>query len=208
MIRFSSFYPIKSLSIFNLIYPSLIWNMDRSKKVIYLTFDDGPTPEITPWILDLLSETNIKATFFCIGENVKSHPEIFIKILEAGNSIGNHTNTHVDGWKTSKKDYLSEVESASKLIRSNLFRPPYGRITRKQIKELSIDYKLIMWDILSGDFDSNNTAEQCIKNVINNAKNGSIIVMHDSLKASENLKYSLPTIINDLKEKGFEFKTL
>lgn len=208
MLRFSSFYPVRSLGVFSRIYPSLVWHKSRDQKEIYLTFDDGPIPEITPWVLDTLKQYDIKATFFCIGKNVVNHPNIYDRILKEGHRIGNHTHTHLNGWNTTISKYINEVSTANEVIRSDLFRPPYGRIKRGQILALKKKYDIIMWDVLSGDFDPHYTPDQCIYNVLKNTRNGSIIVMHDSLKAKANLKESLTIILQSLLESGFDFKTL
>jgi peptidoglycan/xylan/chitin deacetylase (PgdA/CDA1 family) len=177
---------------------------------VYLTFDDGPTPEITEWVLEQLKNYNAKATFFCIGDNCRKYPEIFQKVISENHSIGNHTFNHLKGWKTSTEDYISnaklyEVEHY-KLCTENckLFRPPYGKIKSSQAKILrKMGYKIIMWDIISYDFDENISKEKCLENVLKNIESGSIIVFHDSKKAWQNLEYVLPKTLEFLKEKGF-----
>lgn len=186
-------------------FPSLVWDIPNETKTIYLTFDDGPTPEITTWVLETLKKHEIKATFFVVGENVKKHPEIYQQLINEGHAIGNHTYNHLNGWKTKSSDYLQNIEKCAELVDSNLFRPPYGRIKNTQIRKLKQDYKIIMWDVLSGDFDANLSPAKCAENVINNTKAGSIIVFHDSVKAEKNLKYALPKAIEFLKEQGFTF---
>ncbi|HUH32451.1 MAG TPA: polysaccharide deacetylase family protein, partial [Daejeonella sp.] len=157
-------------------YPSAIWHKSRKEKSIYLTFDDGPIPVVTPFVLNTLKSFNAKATFFCIGDNVKKHPEIYQQVLDEGHSVGNHTYNHLKGWNTDDVIYLENVSECAKLVKSNLFRPPYGRASRSQISNLKSQYSIVMWDVLSGDFDTSITPEKCLKNVISHTENGSIIV--------------------------------
>lgn len=205
---------IKYPSILKKLYPNRITRF-KEEKSIYLTFDDGPVPEITPWVLEELEQYNAKATFFCIGENIRKNPEIFQQIISCGHSIANHTFKHLNGWKTSKEEYIRDTLSAEKEIekfskqKTKLFRPPYGKIKNSQAAELvKLNYKLIMWDVLSGDFDRRITEENCFKNVIKNASGGSTVVFHDSIKASKNLKFTLPKVLEFYAEKGFSFKAL
>jgi len=216
--------PVVTPQIIKRLFPNLVWELPNNEKVIYLTFDDGPTPEITEWTLKILEQYNAKATFFCIGKNVEAHPEIFNKITAAKHSIGNHTYNHLKGWKTKTKDYLSNIKqtqttfdeqlkspqnqvSDSKF--ANLFRPPYGQIRPKQINQLSkIGYKIIMWNILSVDWDQSISKETCLHNVIDNAGSGDIIVFHDSIKASTNMQYALPRVLEYFTKKGYEFKRI
>ncbi len=187
------------------LYPERIWAFSREEKSIYLTFDDGPIPEVTPWVLDELKKYNAKATFFCIGENVQKHPEIFQRILSEGHSVGNHTFNHLNGWKTATSEYIENVDKAEaqmgnnskfKIQDSRLFRPPYGKITSKQAKILQRKgFKIVMWDIISYDYDANTSPEKCLQNVLKNIKPGSIVVFHDSLKAEKNLRYVLPKVL-------------
>lgn len=191
------------------LFPNFIWSIDSTKKTLYLTFDDGPTLGITEWVLDCLKSYNLKATFFCIGKNVELYPEIYNRILEEGHSIGNHTFNHLKGWKTNTEHYVDDVEKASTLIKSNLFRPPYGRLKPKQSKILvKSGFKIIMWSVLSLDWDKNITQKQCYENVIRKSSSGDIIVFHDSVKASKNMKYALPKVLEYFSEKGFEFKRI
>jgi peptidoglycan-N-acetylglucosamine deacetylase len=210
-----SFYWIKTNTIIKRYFSNYIWDIPNKDNKIYLTFDDGPTSEITAWILQLLKEENIKATFFCIGKNILAQPEIFNQIIQEGHAIGNHTNNHINGWKNSNETYVENTKKCDAIIKNttdkdtHLFRPPYGRIKSKQaqrIKELG--YKIIMWDVLSADFDQDITPEKCLTNVTSSVKPGSIIVFHDSLKASKNLKFALPKAIKHLKQKGFTFETI
>jgi peptidoglycan/xylan/chitin deacetylase (PgdA/CDA1 family) len=181
--------------------------------VIYLTFDDGPHEQATPFVLDQLKKHNAKASFFCIGKNVVAYPEIYKRIMDEGHTIGNHTYNHLNGWKTDEKEYLLDVSLAAKHIHSSLFRPPYGRIKSFQAKNIAAamknpSAKIIMWDVLSGDFNEEITKEQCLQNVILNVKKGSIIVFHDSTKAYLNMEYSLPRTLDFFSEKGFRFEKL
>lgn len=207
--------PVKTPNLVKRVLPSLVWNINTKQKVIYLTFDDGPTPEITEWTLNTLDKYNAKATFFCIGNNIEKYPQIFKLILEKGHTIGNHTNNHLKGWKTKTKDYLENINLAQaqidKFSRSNqlLFRPPYGRIKPKQIKEISkLNYRIIMWNILSKDWDKTISKETCLDNVVKKTNSGDIVVFHDSIKASNNLKYVLPQMLDYFTKKGFEFKRI
>jgi len=220
-----SFYLIKTPKFIRRIFNEYVWNfsfLKNDEKVIYLTFDDGPTPEITEWTLDTLKKYNAKATFFCIGKNIENHPEIFKKIIYNGHAIGNHTLNHLNGWKSSNTTYIKDIELAennilstinnSKLTTQNsklLFRPPYGKIKKAQAKTLiKKGYSIIMWDVLSADFDPSIKKEKCVENVLKNAQNGSIIVLHDSEKASKNMKYTLPKILAHFSEKGYLFKRI
>lgn len=198
----------KSPEIVKKYYPRLIWDIPNNENKVYLTFDDGPTPEITNWVLDVLNEHEVKATFFCLGKNVQNHPKIFQRILSDGHSVANHSSTHVNGWHAEDEYYLEDIQKCQEIFNSKLFRPPYGRIKKSQIKELVKDYKIVMWDVLSGDFDSKTTPEKCLSNVTKNTKAGSIIVFHDSVKAYENLKYALPKTIKYLLENEFVFDRL
>lgn len=217
---------VKSPLLLKWYYSSLLWNKSRSEKIVYLTFDDGPIPNVTEFVLNTLKTFDIKGTFFCIGDNITKHPSIFEKIKKEGHSIGNHTFNHLNGWKTDNKIYFENFQKCQKLTQTNLFRPPYGRIKKSQITGLKSTVqslksahdpalqrnpsglKIIMWDVLSRDHDINISPEKCFKNVINNVKNGSIIVFHDSLKAFERLKYTLPKTIQYLSDKGYQFGTL
>ena len=207
--------PVKTPNLVKRVLPSLVWNINTKQKVIYLTFDDGPTPEITEWTLNTLDKYNAKATFFCIGNNIDKYPQIFKLIIEKGHTIGNHSNNHLKGWKTKTIDYLENINIAQaqidKFSRSNqlLFRPPYGRIKPKQIKEISkLNYRIIMWNILSKDWDKTISNKECLDNVIKKTKSGDIVVFHDSVKAFNNLKYVLPQMLDYFTEKGFEFKRI
>ncbi len=190
------------------LYPSLTWHKSRKEKRIYLTFDDGPIPVVTPFVLNTLKKYDAKATFFCIGDNVAKHPDVFQQILADGHSIGNHTYNHLNGWKTSDRFYIDNIQKCYELLKCNLFRPPYGKIKRSQIsyiKSQQPNLNIIMWDVLSGDFDPDITAEKCLNNVIKHAQNGSVIVFHDSVKAYPRLEFILPNILELLTNKGYSF---
>ena len=191
------------------IYPKRIWALPNNDKKVYLTFDDGPIPEVTPWVLDTLKQYNAKATFFCIGENIKKHPDIFNRILAEGHSVGNHTFNHLNGWQTKTSEYIKNVEKCETCLdqTTKLFRPPYGKITSKQSKILQQrGYKIIMWSVLSYDYDASVSEEKCLQNVLQNIQPESIVVFHDSLKAEKNLRYVLPKVLRFvLKKDTFNF---
>ena len=205
-------YNIKIPQIIKRLFSNQVWDIPNKENKIYLTFDDGPTSEITEWVLEVLKENNIKATFFCIGNNIEKHPEIFNKIISDGHSIGNHTFNHKNGWKTTTTDYIQNIELCQKQIlnlKSKIFRPPYGKIKPSQSKKLrKLGYKIIMWDILTADFDKKTSKEKCLENATKKVSSGSIIVFHDSVKAFTNLEYALPKTIQILKEKGFVFDVI
>lgn len=193
------------------LYPSLTWRMAGREKIIYLTFDDGPNETATPFVLYQLRQFNAKASFFCIGKNVAAHPDIYQTILNEGHSTGNHTYNHVNGWKVSDAVYLQEIEATAALVKSNLFRPPYGRIKRSQIKKIqSINPSLncIMWDVLSADFDANITPEGCLAYVLYHTKPGSIVLFHDSAKAWIRMQYTLPKMLEHFTRQGFTFRAI
>ena len=187
---------------------NLLWNMPRDQKKVYLTFDDGPIPDVTPWVLDQLEAYNAKGTFFMVGDNAEKYPLLVNLVRSKGHSIGNHTQNHVNGWKTTNFSYCKNALKASQHIQSPLFRPPYGRFTRPQSKTLRNRFTVVMWDVLSGDFDPLINGEKCFSNVVDNAENGSIIVFHDSKKAYPNLEYALPKTLSFLTEAGFECSPL
>ena len=201
-------YPTKIPSFLQRIFSNYTLRMPTSDKVIYLTFDDGPIPTVTPWVLEQLAAYSAKATFFMIGENVHKNPTVFQQVIKAGHAIGNHTYNHLNGWQTKNKTYFQNVEECSKVIDSSLFRPPYGKIKPSQAKHLRQRYNIVFWDILSGDFDANITSEQCLNNVLRQANNGSIVVFHDSLKAAQHLRYVLPKVLEFYHSKGFEFRAI
>lgn len=204
-------YFIKTPQTLKNIFPAIVWDMPLlgEDKTIYLTLDDGPTPGVTDWTLDLLKQFGVKATFFCIGKNVVNHPELFLRISGEGHAVGNHTFTHKNGWETDNFSYYKDILKCSEVVESDLYRPPYGRITKRQIKTLNQKrFTIVMWDVLSGDFDEKLSKEQCLQNVLSHTKPGSIVLFHDSIKAEQRLKYSLPKFIEHYLKKGYTFNTL
>ena len=205
-------YAIKYPKWLRFLFPGRIWEMFGTKdKTIYLTFDDGPHPEHTDFVLNTLQDYNAKATFFCIGKNVETHPDVFNRIVAAGHAIGNHTHNHLNGWKTPDDTYLNDVDEAFKKIESSLFRPPYGKLTNRQASLLKEKYpglKIIMWTVLSGDFDQSISKEKCLQNVLSESSDNAIVVFHDSEKASTRLRYALPEVLRYFSERGFSFKSL
>lgn len=190
------------------LYPSLVWRGKGDGKTIYLSFDDGPHETATPFVLDQLKQYNAKASFFCIGKNVSAHPALYQRILDEGHSVGNHTHNHLNGWKVKDDVYLDDIRQASTLVKSGLFRPPYGRIKRAQVKKLRQQHpgvKIIMWDVLSGDFDVDLTGEACLGYVLYHTRPGSIIVFHDSAKAFPRLQYTLPRMLEHFSKEGYLF---
>jgi peptidoglycan/xylan/chitin deacetylase (PgdA/CDA1 family) len=207
-------YLVKTPWLLKKFYPqTLIWNKPRDKKIIYLTFDDGPIPIVTPFVLETLKKFNAKATFFCIGDNIIKHQDIFIQLKSDGHAIGNHTFNHLNGWNSDDKSYIDNILKCQELTQTNIFRPPYGRIKKSQIKllnQLKIEQnlKIVMWDVLSGDFDTQLSQEKCLKNVCKHVQSGSIVVFHDSLKAQEKLEYVLPRALKLWRDNGYYFNTL
>jgi peptidoglycan/xylan/chitin deacetylase (PgdA/CDA1 family) len=191
-------YFVKSPFFLRWLYPKSIWHMPRTEKKVYLTFDDGPIPEITPFILDILKKYQIKATFFCVGENIKKNPHLFQRILQEGHQVGNHTYNHLKGWETSDETYIDNIRLCQELTQTDLFRPPYAKATKSQLKKLYKNYRVVMWDIMSGDFDQNLSPEKCLENVLPNIQNGSIIIFHDNIKAIPRVEYALPKTIEFL----------
>lgn len=205
------FYFTKTPIWIQYLYKNCIWKLPGDAKSIYLTFDDGPHPSITPFVLDELKKVQAKATFFCIGKNVVEYPDVYKRIIEEGHAVGNHTYQHLNGWKSSDEIYLNDIYKASNFIDSHLFRPPYGKITRFQLKQLSknrFTMKPIMWTVLSGDFDKNRSKEKCRNKVIQHTRAGSIVVFHDSEKAFERMSYVLPYMLNYFSEKGYRFEKI
>ena len=207
-----SLYWIKTNALIKKIFSNYVWSIPNSENKIYLTFDDGPTPIITDWVLDELEKQDAKATFFCIGNNIEKHPEIFEKTINKGHAVGNHTFNHLNGWKVNTKKYVENTkicETAIYNLQSKIFRPPYGKIKISQSTKLrSLGYKIIMWDVLSADFDNTISPEKCLENVLKNVESGSVIVFHDSKKAHKNLSYTLPKALKYWKEKGFAFDVI
>ncbi|NJL75134.1 MAG: polysaccharide deacetylase family protein [Saprospiraceae bacterium] len=201
-------YPVKTPKFVQSLFPTFTWNVPSSEKVLYLTFDDGPIPEVTPWVLKELAQHHAQATFFCVGENAKKYPTIFEELHQAGHGVGNHTYNHLDGWRTDNIKYFHNIRHCRSLVKSNLFRPPYGHLKPKQAQFLQRHYHVVMWDVLSGDFDLKLTKEKCFENVVRYATNGSIIVFHDSQKAKERLMYALPRTLEHFSLLGFTFSAL
>ena len=198
-------YAVKTPKFLTFLFPNLIWEILDDKKTVYLTFDDGPTEKITRKILEILKQEKVKATFFCVGKNVEKHPNLFTSIKEEGHAVGNHTNTHLNGWKTNKKQYLEDIEEADKLIKSNLFRPPYGKLNWSSKRDLQKKYKIVMWNVAGGDFDHSLSVKGVVENVINNVTPGSIVVLHDNQKFMSKTVEALPIIIQELKAKKYGF---
>ena len=205
------FYFVATPFFIRKIFSDRIWSLTGNPNDIYLTFDDGPHPEITPFVLDELKKFNAKATFFCIGKNVELYPDVYSRIIEEGHTVANHTYSHMNGVKSKDEDYLADIYRAKKIIDSNLFRPPYGRITRFQqncLKHPRYNLKTIMWSVLSGDFDKSISKEKCLKNVLSRTKKGSVVVFHDSEKAAEKMMYALPAVLKYFSDKGFSFDSI
>ncbi|HYG50590.1 MAG TPA: polysaccharide deacetylase family protein [Flavobacteriales bacterium] len=194
-------YVSKTPAVVKALYSSLVWNMPRHTNNVYLTFDDGPHPQITADVLTQLEQYNAKASFFCIGNNILKFPEVFKQVAAKGHAIGNHTFNHVNGWKTANRDYYRNILKCQELMQTKLFRPPYGKITREQTRVVSTRFDIIMWDVLAGDFDLRVNGEKCLDNVIKNIRPGSIVVFHDSEKAAEKMLYALPRVLEFIAEK-------
>lgn len=196
-------------------YPGLTWHKSRHEKKLYLTFDDGPIPIVTEYVLEQLQKYGAKATFFCVGDNIAKHPYVFLKIVDQGHRIGNHTFNHIKGWKTKDETYYENIEQCDEILVKSykhndhpIFRPPYGKITKNQVRHLKSRYEIIMWDVLSGDFDAKLNPETCLKKTIEATRNGSIVVFHDSFKAEKTLRHCLPRYLSHFKEKGYTFEAL
>lgn len=217
-------YIVKIPKLIQSLFPRRVWSFSEREKVLYLTFDDGPIPDITPWVLHQLEQYDAKATFFCIGKNVEENPIIFRQILARGHAVGNHTQNHLNASKYSDKEYIENVLKAQETMLNHqssivnlpagkagrqLFRPPYGRLSSKKAKKLlNLGFQIIMWDVLSADYDVTISKEKCLENVLKNAKNGSIIIFHDSIKAENNMRYALPRVLAHFSEKGYSFKAI
>ena len=203
------FYFVKTPWWLKKLYPECVWQMPGQSKKIYLTFDDGPHPVATPFVLEQLKKYNAKATFFCIGKNIDEYPFLYEEILDDGHMVGNHTYNHLNGWKTDDATYIENIVLAKKRIDSNLFRPPYGRATKFQLRLLKQQGMLpVMWTVLSGDFDTGLSREKCLINVVKNTMEGSIVIFHDSAKAFERLEYVLPRVMEHFSAKGFQFEKI
>jgi len=184
---------------------SMIWRLKTDKKEICLSFDDGPHPEITPWVLDQLKAVEAKAVFFCVGENVQRYPDVYARILAEGHLTGNHTHNHLNGWKSDSKKYLNNIAACAEEVKSSFFRPPYGMLKKSQARRIRKNYTIVMWDVLSGDFDRNTSPEKCLDNALRYTREGSVVVFHDSNKAKENLNYTLPKYLKEMIVRGFSF---
>ena len=186
----------------------MTWGFYGQLRKVFLTFDDGPTPEVTPWVLEQLRQYNAKATFFCLGRNVDHFPDVFRQVVEEGHSVGNHTYSHLKGFRCTNRQYFEDIELARQLIDSDLFRPPYGRIWPSQVNQVVGSYRIIMWDVLSIDYNRKVPGEQIVMNVTGNVRSGSIVVFHDSAKASKNLYYALPRVLEYLAKQGYEMVSI
>ncbi|MFN8436325.1 MAG: polysaccharide deacetylase family protein [Cytophagales bacterium] len=201
----------KTPRLLKFLYPSLVWNVPTNEKKIFLTFDDGPIPEVTEFVLETLAQYNAKAVFFCVGDNIKKHPEVFLKVVNEGHKIGNHTFNHLKGWKTDNNTYFENIQSCEEIIgqySSGFFRAPYGRIKRSQIKHLKSKYKIIMWDVLSADYEKFLSKEKCLEGTIKATRNGSIVLFHDHLKTYEKIKYVLPKYLDHFSKLGYTFELI
>ena len=201
-------YLVKTPSLLKPLAKDLLWHVETAQREVYFTFDDGPTPGVTEPTLDLLKQYNAQGTFFCLGKNTEANPELFSRIALEGHAVGNHTYDHPDGWKTNQIAYLRNVLRAKQTISSKLFRPPYGRIMPAQVSALKNHFQLVMWDVLSADFDNGNSPEQCYENVVKNVTPGSIVVFHDSQIASANMLYALERSLDFLSRDGYIFRAL
>ncbi|WP_430410357.1 polysaccharide deacetylase family protein [Kordia sp.] len=212
-------YTVKTPKLVKSLFPQLVWEFSVATKTIYLTFDDGPIPEVTPWVLEQLAQYTAKATFFCIGDNVKKYPKIYNDIIQQGHAVGNHTQQHVNAWKVSNELYISDsihcdetfktVLKSSKRTTTKLFRPPYGKITPHLARKLrELGYSIIMWNVLSGDFDTELSPEKCLSNVLDHTEAGSIVVFHDSIKAQEKIRYALPKVLAHFSNLGYTFDSI
>jgi len=201
-------YLIRTPNFIQSMFPNFTWRIPTERKELFLTFDDGPIPEVTPWVLDQLQQYDAKATFFCVGENAQRYPDIMLRLHAEGHSLGNHTHNHLSGWGTENMEYFHNVRKCARAVDSELFRPPYGRMKPGQAQFILRHYKIVMWDVLSGDFDPAVSEEQCLSNIVNNAGPGSIVVLHDSLKAEENLRYTLPRVLKHYAALGYTFNAL
>lgn len=194
--------------LYRMLFPECMWRIHKKNKCVYLTFDDGPIPEVTPWVLDTLDRYGVKATFFMVGENVQRHPDLLAEVLRRGHSVGNHTMNHMQGSKVTKETYMKNVEQANALLHTNLFRPPHGLMRFGQARMVKADYAVVMYDVVTRDYARNIDGEGVLNNVKRYARKGSIIVFHDSLKAKKNMKYALPRAIEWLRENGYEFSKI
>jgi peptidoglycan/xylan/chitin deacetylase (PgdA/CDA1 family) len=193
---------------FTSFFKDAVWRFDETKQIVYLTFDDGPVPEITPWVLQILKEEDVSATFFCVGENVVKYPEVYQQILNGGHSVGNHTHNHIQGMKTSRREFFRNIELAAKHIDSNLFRPPHGWMRHSQYRSLKGKYRIMMWDVISCDYDIRVSPEKVFRNITDFVRPGSILTFHDSIKAKHNLMNTLQPAIRWMKDQGYSFEAI
>ncbi len=200
--------PVTTPYLLHTMAPSVVWRIPEKERVVYLTFDDGPIPQVTEFVLDTLKHHGASATFFCIGKNVRENQEIYDRILNEGHHIGNHTENHLNGWNTGSSAYYRDIIKASESIDSNLFRPPYGKIRIHQARSVMHRYRIVMWDVLTYDFHKDVSKEKCLYNATEYTKPGSIVVFHDSRKAFRNLEFALPRTLENLKSKGYKFANL
>lgn len=212
MFKFGAKMMVKPPRMLRHVYADALWKVQTNEKKLYLTFDDGPIPEVTPWVLDVLKQYNANATFFCIGNNIAQYPQVFQSIISEGHVVGNHTYDHLNGWFTERETYLQNAEKCqshfAESVNRKLFRPPYGKMKFSQYHAIKRKYKVVLWDVLSMDYDARLSAEEVLNNVVENATSGSIIVFHDSLKAEAHLHYVLPKVLQYYSEKGFKFAAL
>lgn len=199
---------IKPPFLYKLLLPQLIWEIKTDEKVIYLTFDDGPHPDISVKVLEILDRYKAKATFFCVGENVKKYPDTYQLLLNKGHATGNHSFNHLNGWKVSRQEYFENVEKCAKYVDSHLFRPPYGKINLLHIPYLKITYRIVMWSVLPHDYNKKVTPQKCLQNAVKHTGPGAIVVFHDSEKASENMLYTLPRFLEHFSNAGYQFPLL
>jgi peptidoglycan/xylan/chitin deacetylase (PgdA/CDA1 family) len=199
---------VKTPRILKTVFPEITWDFQDTEPSLYLTFDDGPTPAITTEVLSILARFNAKATFFCIGRNVERNPDVYQQLLTNGHATGNHTYSHLKGWYTPNREYYNDINLAAQFIQSGLYRPAYGMITPMQLRQLGQQYRIVMWNIMSYDFDYSTSPEKCLKNVIRYTSSGSIVVFHDSVKASKKLLFALPRVLEYYADKGFTFKSI
>jgi peptidoglycan/xylan/chitin deacetylase (PgdA/CDA1 family) len=206
----NDFYFVRTPGWLKMLYPGCVWDIPEKDKTLYLTFDDGPHPVVTPFVLEELEKYNAKATFFCLGENVLRYPDVYQQILDQGHAVGNHTYDHINGWKSNEEEYVENVMMAGKLINSVLFRPPYGRVKRSQIKSLTVQKKMkvIMWNIVAGDWVQTNDAGMCFQNIKKKTVEGDIIVLHDSEKAWKRMSYCLRKILDYYTDRELQFKKI
>jgi peptidoglycan/xylan/chitin deacetylase (PgdA/CDA1 family) len=199
---------VKTPSLLKFLFPKIRWSYPAVENCLYLTFDDGPHPEITDFVLDELKKYEAKATFFCIGRNVEKHPELYRRILEEGHRVGNHTFDHLNGYKTNNPDYFENIALCEQRVHSNLFRPPYGKLRYSQYLHLRKKYQVVLWDVLTYDFDAGTGKEKCLANVLDHAGKGSVVLFHDSEKAKENLYFTLPKVLKHYSIQGMRFSAI